>query len=450
MAKGNLFMGMARGKVGSVVFSRLAGQQISRAYNSQVSNPKTVAQQLQRACFATATRASKFMSAIVDHSFFGVKDGAECLRKFVQLNAPYLAKQVRNANNVLNLNFKGSNVLSPAPYIVSQGNLAELVPLTFSRSMQGTQVSSVCPIGGVTIEDDLASVADFMSVLNLQAGDQLSFVGIIGKIGDGEMPTETRLITRRIVFSQAAPTLTNKQTWDFDIFQQGAIETSLSQIDGLNTATFGGKGYICFNTPEGYDEFAGAWILSRYNSNKGEWDYSPQTMLVWEDMGDDNENAIASYGNVTTSSTSDYYLDQSSTETTGSSEVASTAPQVVFTVYNDGGTKVSQTSFLISDANDGRLVTTAPPQGRVDIDLYPSGNYRISSSSLTNSATSEKVAKNLNYQNHIQWSIEAGNVGTQLDFALKATQGETRGTSIYVNEVDYVCDIRITSEEEGD
>lgn len=450
MAKGNLFMGMARGKVGSVVFSRLAGQQISRAYNSQVSNPKTVAQQLQRACFATATRASKFMSAIVDHSFFGVKDGAECLRKFVQLNAPYLAKQVLNADNVLNLNFKGSNVLSPAPYIISQGSLPELVPLTFARSMQGTQVLSVCPIGGVTLEDDVASVAGFMSELNLLAGDQLSFVGIIGKVGDGDMPTETRLITRRIVFSQAAPTLTNTQTWDFDIFQQGAIETSLSQVGQLNTATFDNKGYICFNAPDGYAMFAGAWILSRYNSSKGEWDYSPQTMLVWEDMGDDNENAIASYGNVSTSATSDYYLDQSSTETTGSSEAASTAPQVVFTVYDANDGRLRQTSYLISDAVDGRIGTTAPPQGRVDIDLYPSGNYRISTSSLTNSATSEKVAKNLNYQNHIQWSIEAGTVGTQYNFALKATQGETRGTGIYVDEVDYVCDVRITVEEEGE
>lgn len=449
MAKGNLFMGMARGKIGSVVLSRLAGQQISRAYNSQVSNPKTVAQQLQRACFATATRASKFMSAIVDHSFFGVKDGAECLRKFVQLNAPHLAKEVRNANNVLNLNFKGSNVLSPAPYIVSQGNLAELVPLTFSRQMRDATVSSVCPIGGVTIEDNKASVADFMSLLNLQAGDQLSFVGIIGKIADGEMPTETRLITRRIVFTQAAPTLNDKGTWDFDIFLQGAIDLSLSQIDGLNTATFNDKGYICFNTPTGYDEFAGAWILSRYNSSKGEWDYSPQTMLVWEDMGNDNENAIASYGNVTKPATSDYYLDQASTDASDKGTAASTSPQVVFTVYNEGGDQVRQVSSLISDAIGGRLQTVAPPQGRVEIDLYPSGNYRISESSLTNSATSEKVAKNLNYQNHIQWSIEAGNVDTQLNFALKTTQGETRGTGIYVNNVDYACNVRITVEDEG-
>lgn len=447
MAKGNLFMGMARGKVGSVVFSRLAGQQISRAYNSQVNNPKTLAQQLQRACFATATRASKFMSAIVDHSFFGVKDGAACLRKFVQLNAPRLAEVVRDSNNVLALNFKGSNVLSPAPYIVSQGNLTTLVPLEFSRTMQGSEIASICPIGGNTVDAEGGSVADFMAALNLQAGDQLSFVAIIGKVASGDMPSETRLITRRMVFSNAAPTLTEKGSWDFDVFLQGAIDTALSQVDNLNTATFNEKGYICFNAPTGYAVFAGAWILSRYNSSKGEWDYSPQTMLVWEDMGDDNEAAIASYGNVAATATSDYYLDQSSTTDGGTSTSSSSAPQVVFTVYDANGERVRQNSQLISDAIDGRLGIAAPPQGRVDIDLYSNGTSRISSARLTNTTTSEAVAKDLNYQNHIKWSIEAGAVGSQLNFTLNVKQGEPVATSVYINEVDYQCGVRVTVEE---
>ena len=447
MAKGNLFLGMARGKVGSVVFSRLEGQQVSRAYNSQVNNPKTVAQQLQRACFATATRASKFMSSIVDHSFFGVKDGPKCLRKFVQLNAAYLAAVLRDESSVLALNFKGSNVLSPAPYIVSQGNLAALVPLAFSRAMQGSEIASVCPIGGNAVDEEGGTVAEFMAALNLQAGDQLSFIGIIGKVAAGDMPAETRFITRRMVFSNAAPTLTQKGSWDFDIFQQGAIDAALSQVDNLNTATFDEKGYICFNAPAGYEIFAGAWILSRYNSSKGEWDYSPQTMLVWPDMSDDNEAAIASYGKVTTAVTSDYYLDQSSTTEGGSGTASSAAPQVVFTVYDANGEKTGQTSFLISDAVDNLLGTVVAPSGRVDIDLYSNGTNRLSSARLTNTATSKAVAKNANYQNHVSWSIEAGAKGSKMNFTLNATQGEPRGNSVYVNEVNYQCGVRISVEE---
>ena len=447
MAKGNMFMGMARGKVGSVVFSRSGGQQITRAYNSQVSNPKTAAQQLQRACFATATRASKFMSSIVDHSFFGVKDGAACLRKFVQLNAPYLSQQVRNANNALNLNFKGSNVLSPAPYIISQGDLTPIVPITFARTAQGSSVVSICPIGGVTLSDGKASIADFLSVLNLQGGDQLSFVGIIGKVGDGDMPTETRLITRRLVFSPAAPVLVAEDTWNFSLFTNGAIEESVSQTDDLGTIVTDYKGYLCFNTPAGYDMFAGAWIMSRYDVSKNEWNYSPQTMLVWEDIGDDNENAIASYGNVSTSATSDYYLDQSSTDVSDTGSTSSTAPQVVVTTYNAASELLEQTSYRMDDPSLDRIDAIVPAQGRVNIDLYPSGSYRISSSRLTNTNTAETVAKNLNYQNHIQWSLEAGNAGTSVTYGLSATQGETRGTGIYVNEVDYNCNILVSAEE---
>lgn len=447
MAKGNLFLGMARGKVGSVVFSRLEGQQVSRAYNSQVSNPKTQAQKLQRACFATATRASKFMSSIVDHSFFGVKDGPKCLRKFVQLNAPHLATVVRDASNVLALNFKDSNVLSPAPYIVSQGNLTTLVPLTFSRAMQGSKIAAVCPIGGNAVDEDGGTVAEFMAALNLQAGDQLSFVGIIGKVAEGDMPAETRFITRRMVFTNAAPTLTQKGSWDFDIFQQGAIDAGLSQVENLNAATFDEKGYICFNAPAGYEVFAGAWILSRYNSSKGEWDYSPQAMLVWPDMGDDNEAAIASYGKVAAATTSDYYLDQASTTEGGSDTAPSTAPQVVFTMYDANGEKTGQTSYLISDAVDGRLGTVVAPSGRVDIDLYSNGTSRLSSARLTDTATKEAVAKDANYQNHVKWSLEAGAKGSQMNFTLNATQGEPRGKGVYVNEVNYQCGVRISVEE---
>lgn len=129
---------------------------------------------------------------------------------------------------------------------------------------------------------------------------------------------------------------------------------------------------------------------------------------------------------------------------------ASTAPQVVVTVFDDDDVQVRQVSSLISDAVGGMLQTTVPPQGSVNIDLYPSGNTRLSYASLTNLATNEKAAKDLNAQNHVSWSFEAGKVGTVLNFALKATQGETIDTSNFINEVDYQCDIRITTAKEGD
>lgn len=59
MSKGNLFLSQARGKVGSVVFSVLKGQQITRVYNSKPANPRSALQQAQRAKLANSTKFYK-------------------------------------------------------------------------------------------------------------------------------------------------------------------------------------------------------------------------------------------------------------------------------------------------------------------------------------------------------------------------------------------------------
>lgn len=51
MAKGNALLGYSRGSVGDVTFSRVKGQQVSKARNRQPANPKTNKQVLQRASF---------------------------------------------------------------------------------------------------------------------------------------------------------------------------------------------------------------------------------------------------------------------------------------------------------------------------------------------------------------------------------------------------------------
>jgi hypothetical protein len=86
MAKGNMFLGMARGAVGDVVFSRLDGQQVTRARNRNPRNPKTNAQLMQRAISATILRAYQSGKSIFDHSFEGKSAGAPNQREFMSLN----------------------------------------------------------------------------------------------------------------------------------------------------------------------------------------------------------------------------------------------------------------------------------------------------------------------------------------------------------------------------
>lgn len=56
MSKGNILLGMARGAVGDIVFSRLKGQQVTRARNRQPANPRTSSQMYQRALFTDAVK----------------------------------------------------------------------------------------------------------------------------------------------------------------------------------------------------------------------------------------------------------------------------------------------------------------------------------------------------------------------------------------------------------
>lgn len=129
MSKGNLLLGYARGAVGDVVFSRLDGQQITRARNRAPRNPKTNPQLVQRAFMATILQAYKAGKAIFDHSFEGKSVGAGCMREFMSLNLRKLRSQVAaeieagTSSADCKARVVGPGTISPVPneYIVSTG-----------------------------------------------------------------------------------------------------------------------------------------------------------------------------------------------------------------------------------------------------------------------------------------------------------------------------------------
>lgn len=59
MAKGNMLLGYARGAVGNLVFSRVKGNEVTKARNRQPANPKTSKQVYQRAKFLNAVNFYK-------------------------------------------------------------------------------------------------------------------------------------------------------------------------------------------------------------------------------------------------------------------------------------------------------------------------------------------------------------------------------------------------------
>lgn len=59
MAKGNMLLGYARGAVGNLVFSRVKGNEVTKARNRQPANPKTSKQVYQRAKFLNSVNFYK-------------------------------------------------------------------------------------------------------------------------------------------------------------------------------------------------------------------------------------------------------------------------------------------------------------------------------------------------------------------------------------------------------
>lgn len=169
MSKGNMLLGHARGKVGSLVFSRANGQQIVRARAEQVKNPQTDAQMIQRILLNTISQAYSNMSAIVDHSFEGVPAGQKSMSFFMKRNLDAIRNKLAEVGDLdatePNVTPINSNILAVNDYVIAKGSLPECTP----REVSGTGAFT-----GITTNTYKAIIEQY----GLQRGDQLTFMVI--------------------------------------------------------------------------------------------------------------------------------------------------------------------------------------------------------------------------------------------------------------------------------
>lgn len=176
MAKGNMLQGMARGKVGDVVFSRLNGQQISRVRNRQPYNPRTNKQLIQRAIMAQVMLAYSAGKEIFNHSFQGKSVGSGCQREFMRLNAKYLRGIIANdLNNNVALASQQGRVVAPgatapvaSPLIIADGSYVNNI-ITWSDYYKTFQISS---------PNDNETCKAFCERVGLIPGDIYTFIGL--------------------------------------------------------------------------------------------------------------------------------------------------------------------------------------------------------------------------------------------------------------------------------
>lgn len=167
MSKGNMFVGSAKGRVGNLVLFTRKGSQITRAYQSNVKNPRTSGQMLQRAKFSNAV---KFYQKAVQHFFkFAYQDQKQtetafnafmrhnvdraCLLRKDEVNDPYFPAFGR--------------------WMMSQGSLAAPMVPKFSNEN--------CLFANTGIKGTEKTVADLSSILvgqGYHVGDIITFVCI--------------------------------------------------------------------------------------------------------------------------------------------------------------------------------------------------------------------------------------------------------------------------------
>lgn len=195
MSKGNLFLGFGRGKVGDVVFTRVAGEQVARARNRSPKNPQTPIQLLQRVCLKTASLGYSMLQDICNHSFQGRQEGTECQSRFATLNVAKFRADLRviidsgDPEEILygldsNYSKKSSTQAEFMPYIVSEGTMQPLVS-SFNAGLP--ELSAGGDLYQKTVET--ATYQDIVNGLGLQQGDQLTFMWCTIDDSRGDSPS---------------------------------------------------------------------------------------------------------------------------------------------------------------------------------------------------------------------------------------------------------------------
>ena len=278
MAKGNMFLGMARGSVGDVTFYRNNGQQAARVRNRNPRNPKTEAQVIQRMILATGSKAYGRMKSIVDHSFENVEYGAksqqyflkkalETIRAFVVANYPDMTETA--AAKVVGLaqpNETLSNALFGAGLLVSQGSLPTIeARISEAAATEGELIG----FGDIQSAGENTTIAEVLASIGALPGDQITVCGISQLNG--------AWLQSRYVINEDATTQQLSANWD-STGAAAAFDQAKTSVGTLKLAIE--EDYFITSEPM----WAWTVILSRKDGNK--WLRSTQHLIYSSDMGD--------------------------------------------------------------------------------------------------------------------------------------------------------------------
>lgn len=253
MSKGSLFFGHASGKLGQVVLSTVKGQQIARAWQPRVSNPKTSQQQLQRAKFANSVKFFKrAQQNLFRFAFEDKRKNESDYNAFMRHNVVSSAVLDRIVYDNFNYPALADN------WLLSYGSLGEINADNEPSDKEVVELLSL-PLGTGEIANLTIASASQALVNNYKANDG-DYITLVGVRSDVKTLTEDPIGAPEWHIVQFVVDTTNTEKLVGYLEKQDKTASSFFAKDGMEPAN------VIFS----YSKDGCAWlgiILSRVTAN---------------------------------------------------------------------------------------------------------------------------------------------------------------------------------------
>lgn len=173
-----MLLGLARKKLGDVVFYRSEGQQRSRVRVREIRNPRTAKQSVQRMILATAAKMAAAYEPIVNHSWEGVAYGVASTRHFRSL-------AMRTLRGAAAIGIDSTSIDTVADFAIKGAPVVGAVDkLPIARGSLSMNPWSVSANGEIELDytpnaNAIQTYADFaaeLAKLGLEPGDQITLI----------------------------------------------------------------------------------------------------------------------------------------------------------------------------------------------------------------------------------------------------------------------------------
>ena len=383
MSKGNMFLGYARGKVGSLVFARRNGEQVTRAYNGAPKDAKSVSQGKQRSSITNIVRLYQSTPSFFQKAFEGKKAGLSDYNQLVSINMK------RNPKVYLPKNIADNGGGVVAPYRITQGSLQAIL-------VTGEGVDAVTNIAvGSSFEINAATTVAQLSqaILDnntfIMEGDQISYLSI-EQYTDGSTP---KLRARK--YEMQIDTSLNMPVYNYLPVQ------AVNNVDG-----FIGHGERVYSG-------AFAWVLSRIVDSNLK--VSTQDLIV--------------------TSSGLYSTYSSSSAATRAAESYGAVELPFLNPDGEGGSSSTPSNRPSVAAVQIEGVTLVPGQGVVNVasGSIPAEEFVIAGSALAEVSTVHAVFSGRD-------GLDMNNVSAEVDIPVTVT-GDTKLVNTSAIELDDVAEV---------